>query len=175
MTQHREERGTEDLLAGGPDVGGIGDTADRPGSDIGDAAERPGGDIGDVAERPGGGDPNRPYPEEPSAREAASDAPVMPPAAGGGLPGPSLVAQESATELTSRWEQVQVRFVDEPRQAVAEADQLVADVMRSVAARFAEEKRSLETQWSSGGEVATEDLRQALQRYRAFFERLLAA
>jgi len=33
----------------------------------------------------------------------------------------------------------------------------------------------LESRWTTGEQVSTEDLRQGLQRYLAFFERLLAA
>jgi hypothetical protein len=36
-------------------------------------------------------------------------------------------------------------------------------------------RSKLEDQWSSGGDVSTEDLRLTLQRYRSFFERLLEA
>jgi hypothetical protein len=39
---------------------------------------------------------------------------------------------------------------------------------------FASERGHLESQWAGGGDVSTEDLRQGLQRYRSFFERLLA-
>jgi hypothetical protein len=39
---------------------------------------------------------------------------------------------------------------------------------------FADERASLEHQWDKGEQVSTEDLRQALKRYRSFFERLLA-
>jgi hypothetical protein len=37
----------------------------------------------------------------------------------------------------------------------------------------AEERSKLEGQWGHGDNVSTEDLRVALQRYRAFFDRLL--
>jgi hypothetical protein len=39
---------------------------------------------------------------------------------------------------------------------------------------FAEERSRLEPQWDSGDSVSTEALRVALQRYRAFFDRLLS-
>jgi len=35
-------------------------------------------------------------------------------------------------------------------------------------------RSSLESQWGRGDEVSTEDLRQAMRRYRSFFDRLLA-
>ena len=46
--------------------------------------------------------------------------------------------------------------------------------MKRLAEVFAEERQQLESQWERSDEVSTEDLRQAMQRYRAFFERLLS-
>jgi hypothetical protein len=86
-----------------------------------------------------------------------------------------LVPAEQADSYRSRWEGVQTGFVDEPRQAVEHADQLVAEVIQRVAEVFAEERGKLESQWSRGDQVDTEQLRVALTRYRSFFERLLAA
>jgi hypothetical protein len=64
--------------------------------------------------------------------------------------------------------------VDEPRRAVEEADELVAEAIRQLAQSFAEARTNLEHQWDRGDDVSTEDLRQALQRYRSFFGRLLS-
>jgi len=77
-------------------------------------------------------------------------------------------------ELRSRWKEVQTAFVDEPRSAVEQADGLVASAMKRLAETFADERSKLEKQWDRGGDVSTEDLRLALQRYRTFFQRLLA-
>jgi hypothetical protein len=74
----------------------------------------------------------------------------------------------------SRWHQVQGTFVDEPRQAVEQADQLVASVVKRLAEVFADERNRMEHEWSQGQDVSTEDLRQALRRYRSFFDRLLS-
>jgi hypothetical protein len=76
--------------------------------------------------------------------------------------------------LRTRWHAIQTGFVDEPRKAVHEADGLVASAMKRLAEVFAQERSGLEQQWDRGDSVSTEDLRVALQRYRAFFERLLA-
>jgi hypothetical protein len=73
-----------------------------------------------------------------------------------------------------RWRDIQAEFVDHPRQAVEEADGLVAEIMQEVARVFAEERGRLESQWDQGEDANTEDLRVALTRYRSFFERLLA-
>ncbi|MFE7358072.1 hypothetical protein ACFU8Q_34355 [Streptomyces sp. NPDC057543] len=76
-------------------------------------------------------------------------------------------------EFRSRWQGIQGNFVDDPRQAVGAADSLVAEVMQALATTFSEHKQGLESQWQRGEEVATEDLRVALQSYRSFFNRLL--
>ena len=67
-----------------------------------------------------------------------------------------------------------MRFVDEPRGAVEDADALVATVMQKLAEGFAQERERLEAQWGRGEDISTEDLRIALQRYRSFFQRLLS-
>ncbi|MFD5504874.1 hypothetical protein ACFWJS_35125 [Streptomyces sp. NPDC127061] len=76
-------------------------------------------------------------------------------------------------EFRARWQKIQGEFVDDPQNAVNAADQLVAETMQALATTFSEHKRGLEGQWQRGEEVATEDLRIALQRYRSFFNRLL--
>jgi hypothetical protein len=86
----------------------------------------------------------------------------------------SLFAEKDATDLRTRWSDVQAGFVDEPRRAVEQADSLVAEVMKRLAEGFANERASLEHQWDRGDNVTTEDLRVALQRYRSFFDRLLS-
>ncbi|MFJ2271918.1 hypothetical protein ACIO8F_40375 [Streptomyces sp. NPDC087228] len=76
-------------------------------------------------------------------------------------------------EFRARWQKIQGEFVDDPKNAVNAADQLVAETMQALATTFSEHKQGLESQWQRGEEVATEDLRIALQRYRSFFNRLL--
>jgi hypothetical protein len=82
--------------------------------------------------------------------------------------------EAAAAELRRSWDGIQAGFVDEPRRAVEDADHLVAATMKRLAETFAEERAGLEAQWARGDDVSTEDLRVALQRYRAFFGRLLA-
>jgi hypothetical protein len=84
-----------------------------------------------------------------------------------------LLASDVEGSLRDRWESIQARFVDDPQASVREADTLVAEVMQKLAEMFASERAGLERQWSEGGEATTEDLRIALQKYRAFFDRLL--
>ncbi|HEY1984490.1 MAG TPA: hypothetical protein VGG85_03730 [Terracidiphilus sp.] len=85
-----------------------------------------------------------------------------------------LFPSGEATELRSRWDAIQVGFVDEPRHAVEQADALVAGAMKRMAEIFAEERGRLEGQWDRGDSVSTEDLRLALRRYRSFFGRVLS-
>jgi hypothetical protein len=80
---------------------------------------------------------------------------------------------ESQT-FQSRWSDIQTSFVDEPRRSVEQADSLVAEVMQRLAQVFAEERSRLEQQWDRGEDTDTEALRQALRRYRSFFDRLLS-
>ena len=85
-----------------------------------------------------------------------------------------LLAGDVVNELRTRWTDIQAGFVDEPRHAVEQADSLVAEAIKRLAETFANERSQLEGQWDRGGDVSTEDLRQALQRYRSFFSRLLS-
>jgi hypothetical protein len=88
--------------------------------------------------------------------------------------GTPLLPEELSTTFQRRWEEVQTRFVDEPRGAVEDADGLVANLMQQLAQGFAQERERLEAQWGRGEDISTEDLRVALQRYRSFFQRLLS-
>jgi hypothetical protein len=86
-----------------------------------------------------------------------------------------LLPAEQSSEFEQRWQRVQAGFVDEPRQAVEEADKLVADLIDRLAESFSQSRSRLETQWDQGNDASTEELRIALMRYRSFFKRLLSA
>ena len=85
-----------------------------------------------------------------------------------------LFSAEQAKEFRVRWDTIQASFVDEPRHAVEQADNLVAGAMKRLAEIFADERGKLEGQWDRKESVSTEDLRLALRRYRSFFGRLLS-
>jgi hypothetical protein len=85
----------------------------------------------------------------------------------------SLFEEEEARKFRARWQVIQGKFVDDPRDSVKQADDLVADIIKNVTMSFSDRRVSLEKQWNSGQNVSTEDMRQALKRYRSFFERLL--
>ena len=85
----------------------------------------------------------------------------------------ALFDDRECADFRSRWDEIQIRFVDDPPKAAEDADALVAETMRRLAEIFSEERKNMEAQWQRGENVSTEDLRQALQRYRSFFNRLL--
>jgi hypothetical protein len=85
-----------------------------------------------------------------------------------------LLAGNEEHDMRGRWERIQAGFVDEPRKAVEQADELVAETMQRLAQSFAEQKKNLETQWARSDKISTEDLRMAFRRYRSFFDRLLS-
>jgi hypothetical protein len=84
-----------------------------------------------------------------------------------------LFEETDAGQFRTQWLNIQSKFVDNPRESVREADELVANVLKSVTMSFHERRTSLEKQWNGGGNASTEDLRLALKSYRSFFERLL--
>ncbi|MBV9333184.1 MAG: hypothetical protein JO146_04185 [Candidatus Eremiobacteraeota bacterium] len=90
------------------------------------------------------------------------------------------------------WRAVQARFVDQPKEALAEADALISNVMRDRGyplADFEQRAADLSTDHagvlddyriahaislrSERGDAQTEDLRQAMLHYRTLFEELV--
>ena len=127
------------------------------------------------------GTPNDGLTTEQIANAGAGTAPAEPrtfdgerPAGQAGGRDTPLFPEAEAGDLRGRWDRIQTGFVDEPRRAVEDADKLVAETMKRLAEMFADERSRMEAQWDRGGDIDTEDLRVALQRYRAFFGRLLA-
>ena len=85
-----------------------------------------------------------------------------------------LFEQGALENFRFRWGAIQTGFVDNPGGAVKQADELVAAVMKRLAEVFADERANLEQAWANGDDASTEELRVALRRYRAFFDRLLS-
>jgi hypothetical protein len=89
-------------------------------------------------------------------------------------PGSVLFPANDMEEFRTRWRDIQGGFVDEPRRAVEQANALVGLVIQQLTDVFTNERAKLENTWGQGKDVSTEDLRQALRRYRLFFDRLLS-
>lgn len=118
-------------------------------------------------------EPSRDTAPELRAQEVRQDQP----APGDGAqhePLAALFAPDVAGDFESRWDAVQIGFVDDPRDAVRQADELVAQVMKSLAESFANERERIENQLDASDSEATENMRVALRRYRSFFQRLLS-
>src|SRR5882724_4177021 len=73
-----------------------------------------------------------------------------------------LFPGEESERFRNSWHDIQGSFVDEPRQAVEKADELVAGVIKRLAEVFGAERGTLEAAWGKGNDVSTENLRQAL-------------
>lgn len=104
-------------------------------------------------------EPQRVHAEQPARAEDDARAP--------------LFQNDELAGYRARWGGIQTGFVDEPRRAVTEADALVSELTTRLTQSFADEKRQLESRWDKAENISTEDLRQAMRRYRSFFERLL--
>ena len=85
-----------------------------------------------------------------------------------------LFLPDAAKDFRARWDSVQIGFVDDPKEAVRKADELVAQVMKSLEQSFSIERTKLEGQVDQTAQASTENLRVALRRYRSFFQRLLS-
>jgi hypothetical protein len=85
-----------------------------------------------------------------------------------------LFPSDNAADYRARWDVVQRGFVDDPARAVRDGDALLSEVINALARTFADERASLEGELSRKNDASTELLRRALQRHRAFFERLLS-
>jgi|SRR5579871_302132 len=100
--------------------------------------------------------------------------------------------REECDMFAIKWRLLQEHFVDDPRDAVAQADLLITDAMRMrgypmsdfeqrAADLSVDHSRAVEdyriahdiAMRDAGGPAATEDLRKAMQHYRSLFEHVL--
>jgi len=127
-------------------------------------------DLATAGNRPAQQVAHEERPERPTAPREAEDVEA---ASDEGHPAP-LFAREIADEFWTKWDAIQIGFVDDPRAAVRRADELVAQVMKRLAETFAGERTTLEKQLGQADSASTENLRVALRSYRSFFKRLLS-
>jgi hypothetical protein len=121
--------------------------------------------------------PGTPANDTPANDTSATDTGAAAPSGGRDEPDKGtrkpLVPQQRAAAYSERWDQVKGGFVDEPRQAVAAADQLVSELLEELQELFRSQRHDIEQSLDADA-TTTEDLRVALRRYRNFFDRLLA-
>ena len=75
-------------------------------------------------------------------------------------------------EFRAQWQQVQFRFVDDPRDSVTEAAGVVAQVAAKLEAAIRDRQRALRDRWDEDQSADTESLRETLLLYRAFLDQL---
>jgi len=130
----------------------------------------------EAADEPAEGD--EPRLGEEAAPEASEAAPVgiaQDDAVVDGDPSVEGPLLADATRYQDRWYEIQTGFVDEPRHAVQSAGELLTEMMDDLTRRLTTELGASEAPQGGDDGVSTEDLRVTFQRYRAFFDRLLAA
>jgi hypothetical protein len=81
---------------------------------------------------------------------------------------------EEIDELRSRWNLVQIKFVDDPRTSVEQADALVTEALERIKQAFSNQRTTLNEQWVNHEDISTDDHRNVLKSYRSFLNRLLA-
>lgn len=82
------------------------------------------------------------------------------------------VAVTSPDRVSTQWQAIQGKFVDDPRGSVTDARALVDDLIQHVVRSVTEQREALDRQWSSEPTTSTEQLRLCLQQYRALFTQL---
>ncbi|PJE94433.1 hypothetical protein CUT44_29835 [Streptomyces carminius] len=92
---------------------------------------------------------------------------------GSGRDDTRLLPPAEREEFLRRMHQAVNGFVDEPRRSVEEADALFEELSRRISALVAERHHGLRAPWRDDeAATETEDLRNALRRYRDAAERL---
>ena len=84
---------------------------------------------------------------------------------------PESPAASATASVSTRWHEIQAMFVDDPRSSVELAAGLVDDSIQALVAFVKEQQDSLLAAWH-GEDAGTEELRTAVQHYRAFGKRL---
>jgi len=86
-------------------------------------------------------------------------------------PVPESPAADVAASTSMRWHEILATFVDDPRSSVELAAGLVDDNIQTLIASLKEQRDSLLAAWHDE-DAGTEELRTAVQHYRAFGSRL---
>jgi hypothetical protein len=86
--------------------------------------------------------------------------------------GPGFMGETS--ELHRRWEAVQASFVDDPRRAVEQADEMVSVAVAALQAYIEQQREDLAETWRGEQQASTDALLTAFQCYRELFEGVLS-
>jgi len=94
-----------------------------------------------------------------------------------------------AGQYTAQWQQIQFKFVDDPRASVTEAADIIAQVTAKMEAAIQERQRAIEERqraiagqqrtlrgrWGEGAKADTETLRETLRMYKTFLDQLIGS
>ncbi|GAA3473294.1 hypothetical protein [Nonomuraea roseola] len=107
---------------------------------------------------------------------ATGDVPVESAPAGAQAVPPQGAAlfDQDVDQAHTRWHDLQATFVDDPRQAMEQADQLVDEVVNALTSSLTTRTSELGGRWKNTDQGDTEQLRLALRDYGAMLEQLLA-
>jgi hypothetical protein len=78
-----------------------------------------------------------------------------------------LLTADAEQVFLSRWNEIQIGFVEDPAQSVRDADALIEDIASAYVNAFGGRRDELAADWQEG-DPGTEELRLALRRYRSF-------
>jgi hypothetical protein len=110
--------------------------------------------------------------EEPEVAEASADSPSLVSVA---FTEPEPVAASLTADDTARtegpWNEIQAMFVDDPRVSIERAAALVDDRVEELIQSVQARQHSMQSAWQAE-DAGTEELRVALQHYRAFWRSL---
>jgi hypothetical protein len=84
---------------------------------------------------------------------------------------PEFPTASVTASLSARWHEIQALFVDDPRSSAEMAASLADESVQALVASVREQQDSLLAAWH-GENAGTEELRAAVQHYRAFGGRL---
>jgi hypothetical protein len=84
---------------------------------------------------------------------------------------PAFPAASATASLSARWHEIKAMFVDDPQASAEMAASLVDDSVQVLVASVRDQQNSLLAAWH-GENAGTEELRAAVQHYRAFGDRL---
>ncbi len=85
----------------------------------------------------------------------------------------TFLTPDQREQYRSRWNDIQIEFVTNPRKSAEGADRLVGEMVQTLGKQLTDQCSKLE-QESKRDNTSTEDLRVALGHYRSFFDRLLS-
>ncbi|MEH0821358.1 MULTISPECIES: hypothetical protein [unclassified Micromonospora] len=175
----RDGRTVDDAAGDGRIDGVVGDDAAADGA-VGYGSAEPGLVDPDAEPVPTTDDADRRHDRADTATAAAGAAAAGTGLAGAERPTPgavpadaaTLFAPEAAQGFRDRWRDVQLRFVDDPRAAVGEAESLVEEAIEALSTALREQRTRLGA-WQESGSTDTEQLRVAVRGYRDFLDRVL--